>query len=198
MRWNYLISVLLVFAIFYFAASFFGTPRAVLLEPTEVDQALPFMAWTVWVYAITYVMLPLTFLLLRSVENLKKFTYAMVSAIILASGVFYWYPTLMKRPQIVDDGIAEGALKLLHMVDPPTNCFPSLHVAMMVLMAFYLHKESKGVGWFAWLLTLLVSVSTMTTKQHYFVDVLGGVVVASLSVIIAAKLVKCPSREAVT
>ncbi|MBL4818663.1 MAG: phosphatase PAP2 family protein [Deltaproteobacteria bacterium] len=196
MRWNYLISVLLIFVIFYFSASFFGFQRAVFLEPSEVDRAIPFLAWTVWIYSLTYVMLPLTFLLLRSQNHLRNFTYAVATSIILSSAVFFWYPTLITRSHMNGHGVSKGVLKFLHWVDLPTNCFPSLHVAIMILIAFYLHKESKAWGWFTWILTLLVSISTMTTKQHYFVDVLGGAAVAALSIVIVAKLTKRFSREA--
>lgn len=178
MRWSYLFYVLLVFEIFYFGASFFGTPRAAVLEPTLVDQAMPFIGWTVWVYSSEYVMLPLAFLLIRDGNNAKALTCALSVAIIISSLVFFWFPTIMIRPKLLGSDIHEQAMKLLHWVDPPTNCFPSLHVSMMILLAVYLSKESKSWGLFSWALAVLVSVSTLTTKQHYFVDVLGGVFVA--------------------
>ncbi len=190
MRWSYLFYVLLVFEIFYFGASFFGTPRAAVLEPTLVDQAMPFIGWTVWIYASEYVMLPLAFLLIRDGNNAKSLACALSSAIIISSLVFFWFPTVMIRPKLLGADIHEQAMKLLHWVDPPTNCFPSLHVSMMILLAIYLSKESKNWGLLSWILALLVSVSTLTTKQHYFVDVLGGILVAWASVQLTSRLMR--------
>ncbi len=182
MRWSYLISVLSVFAVLYFGASFFGTSRATVLDPTIVDRYVPFLGWTVWVYSSEYVMLPLAFLLIRKNNIARGLTLALGIAIFLSSLVFFWFPTVMMRPKLQGSSLSEVAMRLLHWVDPPTNCFPSLHVSIMILLAIYLSKESKSWGIFSWILAVLVSISTLTTKQHYFVDILGGILVAWASV----------------
>jgi membrane-associated phospholipid phosphatase len=182
MRWSYFFSVLSVFAVFYFGASFFGTPRATVLEPTIIDQYTPFLDWTIWIYSAEYIMLPLAFLLIRRGDVAKALTFSLAIAISVSSLIFFWFPTVMMRPILHGSSFNEWAMRLLHWVDPPTNCFPSLHVSMMILLAIYLYKESKPWGVFSWILAVLVSVSTLTTKQHYFVDVLGGILVAWVSV----------------
>jgi PAP2 superfamily len=68
--------------------------------------------------------------------------------------------------------------------DAGIMCFPSFHVIWAVLSA-------RGLWGFRCLrvpvslLAGLISVSTMTTGWHYFVDVLGGLVVAEVSILAA-------------
>ena len=76
--------------------------------------------------------------------------------------------------------------------DAKIVCFPSFHVIWAVLSA-------RSLWGFRWLripvsiLAILISISTMTTGWHYFVDVLGGLVVAVVS-ILAAKAYLLPIR----
>ena len=63
-------------------------------------------------------------------------------------------------------------------------CFPSFHVIWAVLSARALwgfRRLRIPVS----MLAGLLSVSTMTTGWHYFVDVLGGLVVAEVSILAA-------------
>jgi membrane-associated phospholipid phosphatase len=68
-------------------------------------------------------------------------------------------------------------------------CFPSFHVIWAVLCA-----RSLSVYRIArlpvMLLSTMVVVSTMTTGMHYLVDVLGGLVVATVAILVASRLLR--------
>jgi membrane-associated phospholipid phosphatase len=74
------------------------------------------------------------------------------------------------------------------------NCFPSLHVAQCFLAAFAVHRVHRGVGMVAVLWAFLVGVSTVYTKQHYVLDVVGGIVLASVA---CAIFLRGYAREAI-
>ena len=69
-------------------------------------------------------------------------------------------------------------------------CFPSFHVIWAVLSV-------RSLWGFRWsripvsMLAAMISISTMTTGWHYFIDVLGGLAVAAIS-ILAAKAYLLP------
>ena len=66
-------------------------------------------------------------------------------------------------------------------------CFPSFHVIWAVLAAHTLW----GFRWLripAAILASLIIVSTMTLGWHYFVDVLAGLIVASIAVVLSRRL----------
>ncbi|MES2504722.1 MAG: phosphatase PAP2 family protein [Myxococcota bacterium] len=186
MNWRYLWITSLVLAAFYFGAGVLTASRAVTLTPTFIDKSVPLVTWTVWIYAMEYFMLPLAFLALRSAELLRGMMVALVTAVVSSGLIFIIYPTVMNRPKITGDGISEQGFRLLHTIDTPRNCFPSLHVSIMVLIAIYLSRESRLGGVIAWLMALVVIISTLTTKQHYFVDILGGLCVAAFAVWVSA------------
>ena len=66
-------------------------------------------------------------------------------------------------------------------------CFPSFHVAWAIFFAAALW----GFRWLripVALVSGMVILSTMTTGWHYFVDVLGGILLAIISIVLAKRL----------
>jgi membrane-associated phospholipid phosphatase len=66
----------------------------------------------------------------------------------------------------------------LRTADTAANCCPSLHVSSVFLSVFIFldDQRSKFPFFFVW--GSLIAASTMTTKQHYMVDVLTGFLMA--------------------
>jgi len=83
------------------------------------------------------------------------------------------------RPALVSgDGFAAWSLRLAYSLDPPYNCFPSLHVAYSFVSALTCYRVHRGVGAAAALWAGLIGVSTLLTKQHYVADVIVGALAA--------------------
>jgi membrane-associated phospholipid phosphatase len=64
--------------------------------------------------------------------------------------------------------------------DPPMNCFPSLHVATIVIAALSAFKADRLVGAGAFVLAGVISFSTLMVKQHYLADVVAGALLAGV------------------
>ena len=62
--------------------------------------------------------------------------------------------------------------------NPPLNCFPSLHVTGAFLSYFVVKKFKPSLENFLFVLAILISISTLTFKQHYILDVFAGFGVA--------------------
>jgi membrane-associated phospholipid phosphatase len=93
----------------------------------------------------------------------------------------YWaWPVSMIRPEFPGNTLGERLMLWIFLVDKPANCFPSLHVVFAVLGALLITRAGVGraASWFWWTFSAAVSVSTITSGQHYFIDVPGGVAVA--------------------
>jgi len=74
--------------------------------------------------------------------------------------------------------------QLMHSADNPYTCFPSLHITncMLVTLAHWRSPRRR------WLLpwAVLIAISTITTGQHVFIDILGGILVACAGTLAAA------------
>jgi membrane-associated phospholipid phosphatase len=81
-------------------------------------------------------------------------------------------------------------LGLLHSADTPGNACPSVHVGMTFLAGFGFIKEKRYLFPIFMVWALLISLSTLTVKQHYFMDVLSGVVMAILFYFLAQRFIK--------
>ena len=63
----------------------------------------------------------------------------------------------------------------------PHNLFPSLHIVLCLIVAETYARHTRGVvrllfsAWF-----VLIGVSTLLTWQHHLIDLLGGIVLATL------------------
>ena len=105
-----------------------------------------------------------------------------VLVILLSYAVFLLYPTSAPRLETVAvTGFSTWTLQALYGMDPPYNCFPSLHVAYSFVAAFACRRVHRGVGLAAIVWASLIAISTLFTKQHYVADVIGGTVAALLA-----------------
>jgi len=73
--------------------------------------------------------------------------------------------------------------------DGDTNGFPSNHVFMSIICSYYLSLSYPNMYLLWILLGIMVSISTVFAKQHYIIDIIGGIMFAVLSILISNILV---------
>ncbi len=156
-----------------------------LLSPRELhlfafEEAIPTVGWTVLVYMSLVVMIILTIdrvAVYGSKIILAKAMTSIVAALGALFSNFLLVPTTYPRPQTAPDGWAEYLLGFTQQVDAATNCFPSTHcmVATYLGLVICSIRAPQGVKilWLLW--STAICLSTLTTKQHYVVDVIAGV-----------------------
>ena len=145
-----------------------------LLEFDAIDKIMPFWTWTTWVYFTEYVIFFCAYFGLKKSENVSRYFYAYMGILLFSCIVFVFYPVTFPRADypILGNSISDQALLFLRTyMDSPANCLPSLHVSSCFISSFCFWGESrkKAVFYFVW--SSLVAISTMTTKQHYWIDV---------------------------
>ena len=147
------------------------------------DRLVPLQPTWALVYGSLYLFLILLpVFLVRQEEHLRRTVFAYLSVWMTAYACFLAYPTEAPRPPaVVGDGFAAWGLRFLYDADPPYNCFPSLHVAHSFVSALACYRVHAAIGIVAVVSAALVGVSTLFTKQHYILDVVAGVALASLA-----------------
>ena len=65
--------------------------------------------------------------------------------------------------------------------------FPSFHVVLAILSAVALSSIRRLRAW-AWALAALICISAVTTGWHYGIDILGGLILAILTMIATSRI----------
>lgn len=146
-----------------------------------LDQLLPLApTWAIIYGALYAFLIVVPVLVLQQEELIRRTVRAYLTVWIVAYLCFLLYPTVASRPDSVPgDGFGAWGLRLLYDADPPYNCFPSIHVAHSFVSALACHRVHRRLGLFAVLFASLVTLSTLFTKQHYVVDLIGGILLAA-------------------
>jgi membrane-associated phospholipid phosphatase len=151
---------------------YFVEPR--LLNFDAVDSLMPFWPWTVWVYFTEYIFFIVAYFGLRSTELKTRYYYAYMAILLVSVAVFVIFPVTFPRSDypVTGNSISDHALIFLRTyMDSPANCLPSLHVSSCYISALSFWKESRTKAWLCVAWSTAVAISTMTAKQHYFIDV---------------------------
>jgi membrane-associated phospholipid phosphatase len=152
----------------------------VLLRWTGVDAAVPFVPATVWIYVSVYLLVPTAFFWCRSWNEITRFTWAYLALLVTGSAVHLVWPTVFPRDAFPVEALGPTgqAIAFLRKADLPTSCLPSMHVAGSLLGALSLWRRRRLVfgAWMFW--AGAITVSTLTLKQHYLIDVVGGAALA--------------------
>jgi membrane-associated phospholipid phosphatase len=167
----------LAFSIVYLGSAALARTPATLLEPGALDLAVPFVDWSVWVYLSQFLLLPVALVAARDDADRSRAYYAMLLATAMAALVFVLWPTALVRQTTTPGGFTSLAWNMLYLVDTPSNCFPSLHVALAALAGCALWRRGARVTAIVWPLSIMIS--TLTTRQHVVLDIAGGLLCAA-------------------
>ncbi len=176
-----------VCAALYTGASLLTRERAVLIATFDWEAAIPFWPQSVWIYLIQYPLLLIAFSACRDRARCGRFLYAAVIVQALAALIYLLYPIQVPRPAMPLTSELNSELEALtfalasavRSVDSPVNCFPSLHVSSCLLCVWLIaHERTRFVCCFATVSALCIA-STLTFKQHYFIDLPAGAVLAA-------------------
>lgn len=160
---------------------------------TDIDKAIPlYPEWTIVYVATFFFWIAGLVMIMRERKDkcFELFACLNVSYIICFT-IFLVWPTTMPRPTLEVDGYASKLLSVLWSLDKPTNLFPSMH-CLLSWLCFRASMRCEKTNTFYKLLSLfaalMIFVSVVLVKQHVFVDIIGGVVFAELSLFLGTKL----------
>lgn len=150
-----------------------------------LDKIIPFLPEWVVLYVASYLFWVLVALIIANLG--KKYFYRYLSSatvvFILSAIIFLAFPTTIQTPEIAGNGFFEKIVKMIYSTDKPYNLFPSFHCVMSYL-PFCVVREKKDWSWWykgsILLTSILVFCSTVLIKQHFFVDILGGIAICEI------------------
>lgn len=158
----------------------------------KLDSYIPFVSSFVVIYILSYVLWIIGFLVFakesRSLCN-ELFAAEFVCKTICLF-CFVIIPTTMTRANVPSGGVLNWLTNAVYSLDQPNNLFPSIH-CMESWICFRGALRCKKVHpmyskvWFV--LAILICMSTVFVKQHVFVDIIGGIVVAEIGLFLSKK-----------
>lgn len=156
------------------------------------DDLIPFVEYFIVPYLFWFVYL-VGMIFYTLFFDTKSFVYLMKLIIITCSAAciaYVVFPTAQGlRPEtFARENVFTEIVRAFYAFDTNTNVCPSVHVsaAIVVMMAAWNSKHFKKTVWRAAFAatTILISLSTLFTKQHSLIDVICGILVCIIAQVI--------------
>lgn len=148
------------------------------LPRTFADAAIPFSAWTVCIYLSLYLLTPIGPFLMNKPAQIYRYAAGIMLISLFANLIFVFWPTV--APQRPDALGTNMLYRTLVAHDNRYHAFPSLHAAFAVYSAacggLVLRELGSRPIWrrALWLWACLILYATLSTKQHFLVDIAAG------------------------
>ena len=189
---RYFIFMLIFYAVWialYYFTGWIGSLRGPAFSAElAIDAHIPLIAWFQPIYLLCYVVTLGLFLISLDPDFLNRAFLTFIVANGIAFVFFLVFPVLgPARDSITSDASAMHSLLIFNQVmDTRYNAFPSLHVTNPWLVALLACRE-HGLSWQSVLFTfvaILISIATLFVKQHYLLDVVGGLLLALVTFLV--------------
>lgn len=190
---RYVVIMLLCYAgwvALYYTTAWIGASRGPVFDPSlPMDADFPIMPRTFFIYLLAYVVVLGLFVIRRNAAFLNLAFSSFIAMNLTAFVLFALFPSQGPEREFLG-GDGTGIIAIVHTVDSRYNAFPSLHVANPWLVAFLSLRERGwrplSIGFL--LVAISISISTLLVRQHYLLDVLGGVALAVLTTAVMFRL----------
>ncbi len=157
-----------------------------------IDDLIPIIPIFAVIYLFSYVFWicgPIAASLTKK-RNFINYIVGLSMAYVVGFLFFVFVPTYMDRAseglmeQAMKPGFFNSLLATIYAADGSNlafNLFPSYHCLISLYCYLGVRKQpeiSKGFRAYSLIMTVLICLSTVFTKQHYFIDIVGGLVIS--------------------
>jgi len=167
-----------------------------------IDNRIPVIAVFAVIYLYSYIFWicgPIAASLTKK-RNFINYLVGLSAAYLVGFFIFLFCPTCMDRAAegimeiAARPGFFNGLLATIYGADGDAlafNLFPSYHCLISLYCYLGVRKQpeiSKGFRIYSLVMTVLICMSTVFTKQHYFIDIIGGLGISLLCYTVVNRL----------
>lgn len=183
------ISLFLIAGYLYYLVNRYNDLRFVDTKPFififPIDRYIQFSRFSAIPYYFWYLLITFTLLIMFFQKDSKyyyKLIFSMFSGVLISCIIYVVFPTYVPRIELNGNDFLTGMIRRIYTIDPPYNCFPSMHILYTFICCWYL-AVFRRIGWWFDVLNglsfVLITLSTVYSKQHYTPDILGGIAVGA-------------------
>lgn len=142
--------------------------------PFASSAVIPYIGWFLWVPIV------LLYMMRTDRDQFWRGFGSMVGGIVFTLALYAVWPTgLNLRGAVMGNDLCSNLVRLIYLVDTPTNVCPSLHVFITVVLLLTLWEKLGTWGrWCNGLIAFAICCSTVLLDQHSLVDVVMGFALA--------------------
>ncbi len=176
-----IVLILIQTAMFFLSKLVQGNPHII---GNFIDEAIPFNVWFIIPYYSWYILIFAVpyYIFLKDKNRFYKYIINYFFISLFANIIFLFYPSIVIRPEFETTGILTFMTNFIYWIDNPAiNCFPSLHCAismLFILIICTMKNANIRFKIFIFFMSILIMFSTLFTKQHVFVDLVSGDILA--------------------
>jgi len=149
-----------------------------------IDDKIPLIPIFIIPYLGYFIYIITTIILLWNSSIINTFFITYIISYIVAGFFWYFIPNGVKRPIVKREDIFSKLITLIYKYDDDTNGFPSAHIFAALMCSYFLFLIFPQQIILITSITLLISSSTVFVKQHYVLDIVGGIITFWLSIMI--------------
>lgn len=150
----------------------------------KFDDLIPFIPIFIIPYIGYFFYIVTTIILLWNTQFINNFFITYIISYILAGLFWYLFPNGVKRPVITKTDVFSKLTRFIYKYDDDTNGFPSAHILASLICSYFLSLVFPQQLLLIWLVNFFICISTIFVKQHYILDILGGVIFFLISILL--------------
>jgi membrane-associated phospholipid phosphatase len=160
---------------------------------TNIDNYIPLLPLFVvpylfglvfWIFSILKINLS------KDEKLIKEFNLMVILASIVSVAIYILIPTFVTRPVVTGTDMFSEILSFIYSNDQVYNAAPSGHTFYTILCFVGLNRLIPNRRYLWGILSVLIIISTVLTKQHNFLDIVIGIVFALGIIFISRKVVR--------
>ena len=180
----------------------FGETPSVYLDPI-VTPALTYFIFAI--YVLGYVLPPLLLgayiFIQKGRDRFSEYSYGITMCllagfltflIVPAIGPIDYYEMLYENPLYGETVLSSEIMETVQVYSK--NTFPSIHTALSTLVLLFAFRNNKRIFYILIPLTLMIWFSTIYLRQHYFIDLIAGWILAGIIYYCAPFVSSCAKK----
>lgn len=160
---------------------------------TDIDNFIPLLPLFVIPYLFGLIFWIFTILkinLSKDERLIKEFNLMLIIASIVSVAIYILIPTFVTRPVVTGTDIFSDILRFIYSNDQVYNAAPSGHTFYTILCYVGLNRLVPGKKYLWGILSILIIISTVLTKQHNFLDIVIGIVFALGVIFLSMRVIR--------